>query len=66
MGFDLYMGQKLSSGQIFRVTIVHLKENSKTKDTFSRKFSLRNMKNLFFGPKMGGLLIHRIDLYIGK
>jgi len=66
MAFDLYMSQKRSSGQIFRVTIVYQKENSKIKDTFSRKFLCKNMKNLIFGPKMGGLLIHRINLYMGK
>ena len=44
MAIDLHMGQKLSSGQIFRVTIVYLKENSKIKDKFSRKFLCRNMK----------------------
>ena len=45
---------KKSSGQIFHVTIGYLKENSKIKDKFFKKFLLRNKKNLFFSFKMGG------------
>ena len=45
---------KKSSGQIFHVTIGYLKENSKIKDKFFKKFLLRNKKNLFFSSKMGG------------
>ena len=51
-----------------RVTIACMKENSMiySKISFSRKFSPRNRKNLFFGSKMGGQLVHGIDLYTGK
>ena len=38
---------------------MYLKENSKIKDKFSRKFLPRNKKNLFFGSKMG------VNLYTG-
>jgi len=41
---------KKSSGGIFCVTIVYLKENSKIKDNFSRKL----IRKTFFGSKMGG------------
>ena len=63
------MDQKLTSKKLqdkffFLVTIVFLKENSKVKDKFSRKFLPRNKKHLFFGSKMGAQLIHRIDLYM--
>ena len=36
------------------------------KRSFSRKFLPRNKKNLLFSSKMGGCLIHGIDLYMGK
>ena len=57
---------KKSSGQIFHVTIVYLKENSKIKDKFFKKILTEKWEKLFFGSKMGGRLIHRIDLYTGK
>ena len=66
---DLYVGQKLRSkqspGQIFRVTIAYLNENSKIKD-FQKNSHPEIRKNLFFGFKMGDQLIHGIDLYMGK
>ena len=34
--------------------------------SFARKFLPRNKKNLFYGSKMGGWLIHGIDLYTGE
>jgi len=54
------------SGQIFRVTIAYHKESSKIKDKFFEKIlTPKSKKNLFFGSKMGGWLIQRIDLYMG-
>ena len=55
---------KKRSGQIFHVTIVYLKENSKIRNKFFKKILF--FFNLFFGSKMGGCLIHGIDLYMGK
>ena len=47
-------------------TIAYLKGNSKIKEKFFKKCLHRNKKNLFFGSKIGGRLIHGIDLYTGK
>ena len=59
--------QKKFRTNFFHVTIAYsLKEKSKIKDTFSRKFLPRNKKKLIFCSKMGGWLIHGIDLYPAK
>ena len=50
----------------FHETIAYLKGNSKIKEKFFQENSYTNKKNVFFGPKIGGLLIHGIDLYTGK
>ena len=50
----------------FHETIVYLKGNSKIKQKFFQENSYTNKKNVFFGPKIGGRLIHGIDLYTGK
>ena len=66
------MGQKLKSkivqDNFFGATIADLRENSKIEDKFFKKILIltKNKKNLFFGSKMGGQLIHGIDLYTGK
>ena len=55
IALNLYIGQKLRS------KTTYLKENSKIKDKFSKKFSPRNRKKIFFGSKRGG-----VDLYTDK
>ena len=50
----------------FHATIAYMKGNSKTKDKRFKKTLKQNKKNLFFGSKMGGRLIHGINLYTGK
>ena len=46
--------------------MAYLKGNSKIKEKFFQENSYTNKKNVFFGPKIGGRLIHGIDLYTGK
>ena len=48
------------SGQIFRLTIEYLKENSKVRD-FSGEILPRNKKNIYFLA-----LKWRVDLYMGS
>ena len=60
----LYMDLKTEvtkrSRQIFRVTIVYLKENSKIKKVFQEHFYPEKKNKLFFG-----LQNVRVDLYTG-
>ena len=50
---------KKSSGQMFCLTIAYLEENYKIKDKFFKKIlTQQNKKNLFFGSKTRGQLIH--------
>ena len=51
---------------MFSVTIAYLKENSEIKDKFLKEILTQKYEKLSFGSKMGGQLIHWINLYTGR